>query len=185
MIFVSYWGQNVLYHNNGDGTFTDVSEKAGVAGTGNAWGAGCCFLDYDRDGQLDLFVANYVSFDPRARPSPGKLSTATTTTSPSRVVRKASRAARTFCTAIAATAPLLMSPRSQAFLAHLDHRQWSLSVAIGTHRVLWDGCSGSRLRQRRLAGYLRGLRQRSEPVLSQQPRWNLPGNRGFGRMCLG
>jgi enediyne biosynthesis protein E4 len=70
-LFVSYWGRNVLYHNNGDGTFTDVSEKAGVAGSGDRWGAGCCFLDYDRDGQLDLFVANYVNFDPARAPRPG------------------------------------------------------------------------------------------------------------------
>jgi enediyne biosynthesis protein E4 len=70
-LFVSYWGRNVLYHNNGDGTFTDVSEKAGVAGPGN-WGAGCCFLDYDRDGWLDLFVANYVNFDPAKAPRPGE-----------------------------------------------------------------------------------------------------------------
>ena len=70
-LFVSYWGRNVLYHNNGDGTFTNVSEKAGVAGPGGRWGAGCCFLDYDRDGHLDLFVANYVSFDPKRAPRPG------------------------------------------------------------------------------------------------------------------
>ena len=66
-LFVTYWGRNVLYHNNGDGTFTDVSEKAGVAGSAARWGAGCCFLDYDRDGHLDLFVANYVNFDPATR----------------------------------------------------------------------------------------------------------------------
>jgi len=70
-LFVTYWGRNVLYRNNGDGTFTDVSEKAGVAGSGNRWGAGCCFLDYDRDGHLDLFVANYVNFDPAKAPKPG------------------------------------------------------------------------------------------------------------------
>jgi len=70
-LFVTYWGRNVLYHNNGDGTFTDVSEKAGVAGTGRRWGAGCCFLDYDRDGHLDLFAANYVQFDPPSIPRPG------------------------------------------------------------------------------------------------------------------
>ena len=70
-LFVSYWGRNVLYHNNGDGTFTDVSEKAGVAGSGSRWGAGCCFLDYDRDGRLDLFVANYLNFDPAGAPLPG------------------------------------------------------------------------------------------------------------------
>ncbi len=70
-LFVSYWGKNVLYHNNGDGTFTDVSEKAGVAGSENSWGAGCCFLDYDRDGHLDLFVASYLNFDPKKAPRPG------------------------------------------------------------------------------------------------------------------
>ena len=70
-LFVSYWGRNVLYHNNGDGTFTDVSERAGVAGSVSRWGAGCCFLDYDRDGRLDLFVANYLNFDPAGAPLPG------------------------------------------------------------------------------------------------------------------
>jgi len=71
-LFVSYWRRNVLYHNNGDGTFVDVSEKAGVAGSAERWGAGCSFLDYDRDGQLDLFVANYVNFDPERVPRPGE-----------------------------------------------------------------------------------------------------------------
>jgi hypothetical protein len=71
-LFVSYFGRNVLYHNNGNGTFTDVSEKAGVTGSSDRWGAGCCFLDYDRDGHLDLFVANYVSYDPARAPKPGE-----------------------------------------------------------------------------------------------------------------
>ena len=69
-LFVSYWGRNVLYHNNGDGTFTDVSEKAGVAGSGG-WSAGCAFLDFDKDGHLDLFVASYLPFDPAKAPGPG------------------------------------------------------------------------------------------------------------------
>jgi len=60
-IYVSNYGENVLYHNNGDGTFTDVTRKAGVA-RGNKVGAGACFLDYDNDGRLDLFTANYVKF---------------------------------------------------------------------------------------------------------------------------
>jgi len=71
-LFVSYWGRNVLYHNNGDGTFTDVSEKAGLAGSEGRWGAGCCFLDYDKDGHLDLFVANYLNLDPSRAPKPGE-----------------------------------------------------------------------------------------------------------------
>ncbi len=70
-LFVTYWGKNVLYRNNGDGTFRDISEEAGVAGEPRRWGAACCFVDYDRDGLLDLFVANYVQFDPRDAPEPG------------------------------------------------------------------------------------------------------------------
>ena len=69
-LFVTYYGKNVLYHNNGDGTFTDVSEKAGVAGTKTRWGSGCAFVDYDRDGRLDLFVANYIDMDLATAPVP-------------------------------------------------------------------------------------------------------------------
>jgi enediyne biosynthesis protein E4 len=69
-LFVSYFGKNVLYHNNGDGTFTDISEKAGVAGNGKRWNTGCAFVDYDRDGKLDLFVANYIDLDLATAPVP-------------------------------------------------------------------------------------------------------------------
>jgi hypothetical protein len=70
-IFITYWGQNVLYRNNGDGTFTDVTEKAGLARP-RRWGSGCTWIDYDRDGNLDLFVANYVGFDLQAVPPTGQ-----------------------------------------------------------------------------------------------------------------
>ncbi len=70
-LYVTYYGKNVLYHNNGNGTFTDVSEQAGVSGSGKAWGTGCAFVDYDRDGYLDLMVANYVDFDLSTAPAPG------------------------------------------------------------------------------------------------------------------
>ncbi len=69
-LFVSYFGRNVLYHNNGNGTFTDVSEKAGIAGNGKRWNSGCAFVDYDRDGKLDLFVANYIDMDLATAPVP-------------------------------------------------------------------------------------------------------------------
>ncbi len=69
-LFVTYFGKNVLYHNNGNGTFTDVSEKAGVAGNGKRWNTGCAFVDYDRDGHLDLFVANYIDLDLKTAPVP-------------------------------------------------------------------------------------------------------------------
>ena len=69
-LFITYFGKNVLYHNNGDGTFTDVSQKAGVAGKGTRWNTGCTFVDYDRDGRLDLFVANYIDLDLATAPVP-------------------------------------------------------------------------------------------------------------------
>jgi enediyne biosynthesis protein E4 len=69
-LFVSYFGKNVLYHNNGDGTFSDVTGKAGVAGNGKRWNTGCAFVDYDRDGKLDLFVANYIDLDLATAPVP-------------------------------------------------------------------------------------------------------------------
>jgi len=71
-LYVTYYGKNILYHNNGDGTFSDVSDKAGVAGSGKAWGNGCAFVDYDRDGHLDLMVANYVDFELSTAPAPGE-----------------------------------------------------------------------------------------------------------------
>ena len=69
-LFVTYYGENVLYHNNGNGTFTDVSEKSGVTSTGRRWNTGCAFLDYDRDGHLDLFIANYIEMDLKTAPVP-------------------------------------------------------------------------------------------------------------------
>jgi len=62
-LFITGWPQNVLYRNNGDGTFTDVTEKAGLLHAGDRWGTGCTWVDYDRDGYLDLFISNYLIFD--------------------------------------------------------------------------------------------------------------------------
>ena len=72
-LFVTCYGKNLLYHNNGDGTFTEAAGPAGVAGDPWRWNTGCTFLDYDRDGHLDLFVANYVDQgkDFRLLPQPG------------------------------------------------------------------------------------------------------------------
>src|SRR5271167_40888 len=69
-LYVTYYGKNRLYHNE-HGVFKLVGEKAGVAGTGKAWGTGCAWVDYDRDGRLDLMVANYVDFDLSTAPAPG------------------------------------------------------------------------------------------------------------------
>lgn len=76
-LFVTYFGQNKLYRNNGDGTFTDVTKQAGLLGDVPRWGAGCTFLDYNRDGHLDLFVSNYLQFDFAHVPKPGANSNCT------------------------------------------------------------------------------------------------------------
>jgi len=75
-IFCTYFGQNRLYRNNGDGTFTEVTKQAGLLQEGPPrWNTGCAFLDYDRDGHLDLFVSNYISLDLQHTPVPGQNST--------------------------------------------------------------------------------------------------------------
>jgi len=69
-LFVSYYGQNALFRNNGNGTFTDVTAKAGLLQSRTRWNSGCAFLDYDRDGNLDLFVGNYIDLDLKTAPLP-------------------------------------------------------------------------------------------------------------------
>ncbi|MCA1583321.1 MAG: VCBS repeat-containing protein, partial [Acidobacteria bacterium] len=68
-LFVTFWGQNRLFRNRGNGTFEDVTSTAGLV-TAARWGAGCAFVDYDRDGLLDLFAANYIDFDLKSAPVP-------------------------------------------------------------------------------------------------------------------
>jgi len=69
-LFISYYGQNALYRNNGNGTFTDVTKAAGLLQDRLRWNSGCTFLDYDKDGNLDLFVGNYIDFDVKTAPTP-------------------------------------------------------------------------------------------------------------------
>jgi enediyne biosynthesis protein E4 len=69
-LIVTYYGQNRLYRNNGDGTFAEVTERAGLKSTRLRWGTGAAFIDYDRDGRLDLFVANYIDLDLATAPTP-------------------------------------------------------------------------------------------------------------------
>jgi hypothetical protein len=71
-LFITCWGQNILFHNNGDGTFSDVTAKAGLLHPGVRYGTGCTWVDYDRDGRLDLFVSHYVVFDQERIPPRGK-----------------------------------------------------------------------------------------------------------------
>jgi len=71
-IFITYYGQNVLYRNNGNGTFTDVTAKAGLSQNVVRYGSGCTWVDYDRDGHLDLFVATYLGTTLEKLPKPGE-----------------------------------------------------------------------------------------------------------------
>jgi hypothetical protein len=68
-LLVSYWGQNHLYHNTG-GRFEDVTRAAGLSESRVRWNTGCAFFDYDRDGRLDLIVANYIDLDLKTAPTP-------------------------------------------------------------------------------------------------------------------
>ena len=69
-LFVSYYGQNSLFRNNGNGSFSDVTKEAGLLQSRLRWNSGCTFLDYDKDGCLDLFVGNYIDFDLKTAPLP-------------------------------------------------------------------------------------------------------------------
>ena len=75
-IFVAGLRRNTLFHNNGDGTFSDVTEAAGLAPSdpkyGTLWAVAAAFVDYDRDGRLDIFVSNYCVWDPATEPLCGK-----------------------------------------------------------------------------------------------------------------
>jgi len=71
-IFVTCWGQNILFHNDGKGSFSDVTEKAGLLHPGIRYGTGCTWIDYDRDGWLDLFVSHYLVFDSDKIPPRGQ-----------------------------------------------------------------------------------------------------------------
>ncbi len=70
-LYCTFYGQNRLYRNLGNGTFKDVTKEAGLETSEVRWGAGCSFVDYNRDGHLDLFVSNYIQFDFEHVPKPG------------------------------------------------------------------------------------------------------------------
>ena len=71
-VLITYYGYSRLYRNLGNGKFADATAEARLPVTGVRWGAGCSFVDYDRDGWLDLFVANYIQFDLAKTPKPGE-----------------------------------------------------------------------------------------------------------------
>ena len=70
-LFVTYYGQNALYHNVEGRRFENVTRAAGLIQDRTRYNTGCAFIDYDRDGHLDLFVSNYLRFDLASAPKPG------------------------------------------------------------------------------------------------------------------
>ena len=73
-LFMTQWGQNVLYRNQGNGTFRDETEARGLEQPKTRWSTGCAFVDFNRDGALDLMVVHYIEFDPAKTPHPGEKS---------------------------------------------------------------------------------------------------------------
>jgi len=74
-LYVAYWGPNSLYRNLGDGRFEDAATRLKAAGGAKEWTSGCTFVDYDRDGDLDLLTTQYQQFDPSKTPKAGSSST--------------------------------------------------------------------------------------------------------------
>lgn len=73
-IYITQWGHDILYHNQGNGTFKDETEARGLASPQTRWSSGCAFVDFNRDGFLDLLVVHYMDFDPAKTPHPGEKS---------------------------------------------------------------------------------------------------------------
>ena len=73
-LFITQWGQNVLYRNLGNGTFKDETRERGLLSPKPRWSTGCAFIDFNRDGFLDLVVVHYIDFDPAHTPHPGETS---------------------------------------------------------------------------------------------------------------
>ena len=100
-LYVTAFGPNTLYRNNGNGTFTDVTAQAGVAGGADEWSTSAGFFDYDRDGDLDLYVVNYLDYRRDDNPYCGFRQRRDTGCT---AVRRCSTANRTACSATTATA---------------------------------------------------------------------------------
>jgi len=159
--------QERLYHNQ-NGVFTEVA-RSRRAGSGKSWGTGCAFVDYDRDGRLDLVVANYVDFDLATAPAPGERLTCIWKGFPSCAGRAVWPERRISSITIAAMARLKTSPPRPTLIA---------PTALRLQRV------DTRLRRRRMARHFHRLRQHAQHSLSQQPRWNVHRCRSHFRRSL-
>ncbi len=160
-LFVTYWGANVLYRNRGGHGFEDVTAKAGLKQDRVRYNTGCAFLDYDNDGHLDLFVANYLKFDFASTPKPGENS---------------------YCWY--RDLPVACGPRGLPFDRNIlyhnngDGTFTDVSEASGIAKPvaqLRAQRADRRLQPRRFHRYLRGLRPDAVHSLHQPRRWNVHG----------
>jgi enediyne biosynthesis protein E4 len=151
-LLVTQWGQNVLYKNQGNGTFRDETKERGLLQPSPRWSTGCAFIDFNRDGNLDLVVVHYVDFDLAHTPRPGD---------------------KAQC--VFKGRPVMCGPRglpaeTLSFYENDGYGNFtdvSDRVHITGPKLLRIYCVDRRLRQRRLAGYLRGLRLHRKFVLPQ------------------
>ena len=154
-LFITCWGQNLLFHNNGDGTFTDVTAKAGLIHPGSRYGTGCTWIDYDRDGKLDLFVSHYLAFDQDKVAVRGKDPGCSYLGVP------------VYCGPVGPAAGEL-PPLPQQRRRHVHRREPPIRHRRREAGLCPDRGRG-RFRWRWLARYLRGLRHLAQPALPQQP----------------
>ena len=129
-LFVAGLRENVLWRNKGDGTFEDVTAKAGLENPdpdyGTLWAVAAAFFDYDKDGDLDLFVSNYCVWDPKTEPLCGPQGDRTTT-----ATRTTTRGCRTRSSGTRATAPSPTS-RSPPASARSSARGWASASPTST-----------------------------------------------------
>ncbi len=139
-----------------------MSEKSGVAGNGKRWNSGCAFVDYDRDGKLDLFVANYIDLDLNTAPVPES----------GPCLYKG--------VMVACGPPGLKGGKNILYHNNGDGTFTDVSERRRDperERNLWLGRAHGRFRQRRLARHLRGQRFHRQRALPEQEGWNIRGHR--------